>query len=205
MSKTKTSWKVYQQSQNEFILLSDSDNIKKVKGNSANDIISVLLNHQAKSIDSTLDSNYTSIDLSKDYIESIEAWLEQNQLIDTLDYDKEIQNINVIANFGGQPQSSTPLKSKLGDYNINLKNAYDISNLTSIDNSLFTVVIGPLYYDSDVIDTISDFQRNLNNDILYIELYNNGISLGPLMNPKKGTVCLKCIESRRVLMPLIQS
>ena len=43
MKYKSKNWKIIQSDNSEFILLSDSDTIKKIKGNNANDIVSVLL------------------------------------------------------------------------------------------------------------------------------------------------------------------
>lgn len=197
MKYKSKNWKIIQSDNSEFILLSDSDTIKKIKGNNANDIVSVLLNIQNnKKVH--LQEDFLLDKFENEYVENIQEWLLINEFV-YLEKSKNLK-INIVGEFGNKNSFINEFKQSLPD-NIFINKIYDLSNptiLNDFEDSFFTLIIAPLYYNKYNIELISNLQIKSKSDFLYVEIYNNGILIGPLMNSQKETVCLNCIEKRRV-------
>ena len=116
------------------------------------------------------------------------------------DADAKNLKINIVGEFGNENSFIDEFKQSLPN-NITINKIYDLSNLKILkdfEESFFTLIIAPLYYNKYNIELISNLQIKSKSDFLYVEIYNNGILIGPLMNSQKETVCLNCIEKRRV-------
>ncbi|PTT71919.1 hypothetical protein DBR25_15820, partial [Chryseobacterium sp. HMWF001] len=165
-------WKIIQTDTDEYLLLSDSNTIKKIKGSNASDIIKVLMHNQNNS------ATTEKLDFDKEHIENIQEWLEYNAFLKTPDLTKT--SINIIGEFGNDESLLRDLIHNL-PLNIEVKEFYNLSRNTDIkdfDNSLLTLLIAPFYYNKENIKLISELQQNSKSDFFQIELYNNGISIG---------------------------
>lgn len=198
MKYKSKNWNIIQADVNEFILLSDSNTIKKIKGKNSSDIVSVLLNIQNSETKIEFKEIFLIDSFEKKYTSDITDWLLFNNFIhieNTLE-----QKINIIGEFGNNEDFIPKLVNKFPK-NITLNKLYNLSNTNILDNyndNVFTLIIAPLYYNANNVKIISEIQFKSQNDFLYVELYENGILVGPLMNSQKETVCLNCIEKRRV-------
>lgn len=198
MKYKSKNWNIKQSDVNEFILLSDSNTIKKIKGKNASDIISVLLNIQNSETKIEFKEIFLIDRFEKKYTSDITDWLLFNNFIyieNTLE-----QKINIVGEFGNDKNLVAKLVNKFPK-NITINKLYNLSNTNILDNyneNVFTLIIAPFYYNANNVKIISELQLKSQSDFLYVELYENGILVGPLMNSQKETVCLNCIEKRRV-------
>lgn len=201
MDYKSKNWKIIKSDIEEYILLSDSNTIKKIKGKNASDIISVLINIQEKKdLDLKLNTSFEVNKFDLEYKENIINWLSTNNFI-TSAKSKECK-INIIGEFGNNDELINAFVNNLPE-SIFVNKIFDLSIPNCIDNinntdNILTLILAPLYYNRDYIKKISELQISSKDDFLYIELYENGILLGPLMNLEKETVCLNCIEKRRI-------
>jgi bacteriocin biosynthesis cyclodehydratase domain-containing protein len=198
MKYKSKNWNIKQSDVNEYILLSDSNTIKKIKGKNASDIISVLLNIQNSETKIEFKEIFLIDRFEKNYTSDITDWLLFNNFIyveNTLE-----QKINIVGEFGNDENLIAQLVNKFPK-NITINKLYNLSITNILDNyndNVFTLIIAPLYYNANNVKIISELQLKSQSDFLYVELYENGILVGPLMNSQKETVCLNCIEKRRV-------
>lgn len=194
-------WKIIQTNLDEYILLSDSNTIKKIKGKNATDIITVLdalqNNKSVKEIENILQLPSFHAGMVEDILD----WLAFNKFIYLK--SKSNMNINIIGEFGEENLKLTHFIESLPN-DISIDTIYNLSkkDIELIPekqvNIPLTLLIAPFFYNSINIQKICRLQQQSNSDFLFIELFNNGILLGPLMNSSKDTVCLNCIETRRL-------
>lgn len=185
-------WKIIQTDPDEYLLLSDSNTIKKVKGNNATDIITVLKHYQNNSVIPK------ELNFDEEHLDNIQEWLEYNTFLKTPDLIKT--SINIVGEFGNDEILLNNFISNL-PLNVEAKKFYNLSkniDFKDFDSSILTLLIAPFYYNKTSIKLLSELQQNSSSDFFQVELYNNGISLGPLMNYSKDTVCLNCIETRKI-------
>ena len=82
MKKNNIIWKIIQSDNNEYILLSDSDIIKKIKGKNSHDIVSVLLSLQKDTTNVKIREKISIENFEKEYINDIIEWLKHNHFIE---------------------------------------------------------------------------------------------------------------------------
>lgn len=198
----KKKWKIIQTDHNEYIVLSDSNSIKKIKGKDATDMIAVLALVQEQvpiPPDFTFSYPYVS---QKDRVNDLLSWLTMHQFIYP-DIEKKMEmKLDIIGEFGVHSNLLQTFIKGLPDQ-IKVSNVYNISEenivLQPADSSAtLTLLVGPYFYNAKTIQQISLVQQTTSTDFLFVELFENGILLGPLMNHQKGTVCLNCIEMRKM-------
>jgi bacteriocin biosynthesis cyclodehydratase domain-containing protein len=198
MKKNNIIWKIIQSDNNEYILLSDSDIIKKIKGKNSHDIVSVLLSLQKDTTNVKIREKISIENFEKEYINDIIEWLKHNHFIE--EQNISTSKINIIGEFG----DDNFLLNEFIDYlkpKIEVNKIFNLSennNLLEFKYDFLTLLIGPFFYNQDNIKKISELQEDKNIDFLYTEIYQNGILLGPLMNLEKETACLNCLKIRRV-------
>lgn len=196
-------WKIIQTRPTEYILLSDSNSIKKITGKDASDMIAVLtLVQEQLPIPPDLPLLNASI-LQQNRIEELRSWLMLHQFITA---DTKLNTplyLDIIGEFG------TDL-TLLHTFIAGLPEQIEVStvyNLSLEEHPKFqisehpvalTLLVGPYFYNTTTIRHISAWQQTSSTDFLFVELYENGLLLGPLMNSHKGTVCLSCIETRKI-------
>ncbi|MGQ8868419.1 hypothetical protein [Myroides sp. TSA_177.3] len=196
-------WKIIQTHPTEYILLSDSNSIKKITGKDTSDIITVLrLAQEQLPIPPYLPLSDTSI-LQQNRVEELRSWLTLHQFITT---DTKLNTplyLDIIGEFGTDLTllhtfiAGLPEQIKVSTiYNLSLEEQpkFQISE----HPVALTLLVGPYFYNTTTIRHISAWQQMSSSDFLFVELYENGLLLGPLMNSRKGTVCLNCIEARKV-------
>lgn len=191
-------WKIYQINTEEYILISDSEVIRKIKGANASDIINVLKFKINKEPSIHIQKTFEIESLKNEYISDIEEWLLYNNFY-SID-SKNSYNINIIGEFGVNSHFLENFKKNIPK-NININTITNLSNGEYFENNEnvdLNLVIGPLFYNQEHIKYISFLQKNSPFNFLYTELYLGGILLGPLMNTEKETVCMNCIEKRKV-------
>ena len=191
-------WKVIQSEIDEFILLSDSLNIQKLKGKNAHDIVSVLLYLQGDTTTTKILTEFPIKHFEIEYIENIKEWLTFNKFLSKCSI--EPIKMNIIGEFGNDSKLLDEFIKKLPD-NFSSNKIHNLSLFQKIDNfdqSAFTLLIAPFFYNQTIITQLGEIQLNTKNDFLFIELFQNGIAIGPLMNLERDTVCINCIEKRRI-------
>lgn len=199
----KKKWKIIQTNPKEYILLSDSNSIKKITGKDASDMIAVLaLVQEQLPIPPDLFFSDASI-LQQNRVEELLSWLTLHQFIVP---DREVPTplyLDIIGEFG---TDLTLLHAFMTGLPEQIKVA-TIYNLSMEEQPVFqsseypvvlTLLVGPYFYNTTTIQHISAWQQTTSSDFLFVELYENGLLLGPLMNSHKGTVCLNCIETRKI-------
>lgn len=196
-------WKIIQTYPNEYLLLSDSATIKKIKGESAADMIVVLSSIQEnKPLDSVVFKQCSSF-LQQEKRDTILSWLIENQFIASEATTQEIYAIDIIGEFGTDVHLLNAFIAGLPD-SIRVST---VSNLSKESRLVFeegrvevdlTLLIGPYFYNAQTVEQISFYQKKQASDFLFVEFYGNGILLGPLMNSNKETVCLTCVETRKL-------
>lgn len=191
-------WKVIQSDIDEFILLSDSLNIQKLKGKNAQDIVSVLLYMQGDTTSTKMLTEFTIKHFEIEYIEDIKEWLVFNNFLSKSSV--EPIKMNIIGEFGDNLKLLDEFIISLPiNYSINKVHNLSISHtIEDFDPSTFTLLLAPFYYNQDIIKQLGNIQTNSKNDFLLIEMFQNGIGIGPLMNLNLDTVCINCIEKRRI-------
>lgn len=198
-----TKWKIIQLDPEEYVLLSDSSTIKKIKGQQAPDLIAVLRSIQEqKTIDDLVLDQCPSF-LQQDKKEDLFSWLVENKLLAPHITKQETYNIDIIGEFGHDVQQITAFIAGLPEL-IRVSTIYNLSDPLcpefgrSTKVGALTLLIGPYFYNASTIAKISGFQTTQSSDFLFVECYENGILLGPLMNSEKDTVCLSCVEKRKL-------
>ena len=88
MKKNNIIWKIIQSDNNEYILLSDSDIIKKIKGKNSHDIVSVLLSLQKDTTNVKIREKISIENFEKEYINDIIEWLKHNHFIEEQNISK---------------------------------------------------------------------------------------------------------------------
>ena len=202
-----TKWKIIQVNPEEYVLLSDSSTIKKIKGQQACDLIAVLRAVQEKnSIDSLVLDRCLSF-LQQDRKEDLLSWLIENELIAPHTIKQESYFIDIIGEFGHDLQGISAFVAGLPE-SICVSNLYNLSDTPcpdfdeASDNKALTLLIGPYFYNASTVAKISALQKNVSTDFLFVEFYANGMLIGPLMNSAKDTVCLSCVETRKLFNAL---
>ena len=191
-------WKIIQSEIDEFVLLSDSLNIQKLKGKNAHDIVSVLLHMQGDTNSPNLLAEFPIEHFEIEYIEDIKEWLAFNNFLPSSSIVPI--KMNVIGEFGDNFKLINEFIKKLPEY-YSINKVHNLSlnlKIENFDQSAFTLLIAPFYYNQNIINQIGEIQLNTKNDFLLIELFQNGIGIGPLMNLDRDTVCINCIEKRRM-------
>lgn len=195
-------WKIIQTHHKEYIVLSDSNSIKKIKGNDATDMIAILALVQEKlPIPPDFAFSYPYVS-SKDRVSDLLSWLAMHQFIYPDIEKKTVVGLDLIGEFGIHSNLLQTFKKGLPNQ-INVSSVYNLSEenivLQPTDSSAaLTLLVGPYFYNEKTIQQISLLQQASAADFLFVELFENGILLGPLMNHQKGTVCLNCIETRKM-------
>ncbi|MGQ7854393.1 hypothetical protein ACUN24_09100 [Pedobacter sp. WC2501] len=197
MNISPEKWKIFQTEELEYILLSSGFNSQKIKGNNAPGIVEILSeiqsNHSFQEAKLKLKTKYDD-----EFIENVLEWLEYNKFIDNI-RTKEIVYINIIGEFSDQEESIIDFINNLPDgievnHYVNLS---ETKNIT-IKEGQTTLLIAPFWHNQETIIAISELMMESEDDFFYVELYNNGLALGPLLNSSKGTACLNCIEKRKI-------
>jgi bacteriocin biosynthesis cyclodehydratase domain-containing protein len=191
-------WKIIQSEIDEFVLLSDSLNIQKLKGKNAHDIVSVLLYLQGDTTSPNLLAEFPIEHFEIEYIDDIKEWLAFNNFLPSSSIVPI--KMNVIGEFGDNFKLLNEFIKKLPEY-YSINKVHNLSltqKIENFDQSTFTLLIAPFYYNQNIINQIGEIQLNTKNDFLLIELFQNGIGIGPLMNLDRDTVCINCIEKRRI-------
>lgn len=190
-------WKIFQTDKLEYILLSSGCNSQKIKGNNASEIVDVLSEIQSSDC---FQKSYNKLKERYDHelIVNILEWLEYNKFIKKSNATA-VHNINIIGEFSEDETllkdfiQNLPLGISVNNY-VNLSKSPEIK----IEKGQMTLLVAPFWYNEKNIIAISELIKDSQDDFLYIELYNNGLTLGPLLNSVKGTACLNCIEKRKL-------
>ncbi len=197
-------WKIIQMNPEEYLLFLDSNTIKKIKGKHAPHIVAVLTLLQEEKDLAQLFTEEGIPFLEQNKMEDSIAWLTVNQFITPASEDIAPINLTLIGEFGsnltllttfiaGLPQSIQVSKvCNLSDV-MGEKLEVEKGNTTDL-----ILLLGPYFYQADTIQKISLLQKASTTDFLFVEMYENGVLLGPLMNSSKETVCLACIEKRKI-------
>jgi len=199
----KKKWKIIQTNPKEYILLSDSNSIKKITGKDAPDMIAVLaLVQEQLPIPPDLLLSDTSI-LPQNRVEELLSWLTLHQfVIPNMELNTPLY-LDIIGEFGTDLTLLDAFITGLPEQ-IKVSTVYNLSReeqpefQSSEHPVALTLLIGPYFYNTTTIQHISAWQQTKSSDFLFVELYENGLLLGPLMNSHKGTVCLNCIETRKI-------
>lgn len=170
-------WEIFKSNFNEYILISGNE-VRKISGESSVDIISRL--DFIQSVNNKLD------DVSKN-LNAIDEWLLENRFIDYINDSKYSIFFHLDKNF----KLVDTIKANLTKSLINVQDNYDNVDLEiMIVYDTFNKI--QFYKLNEVL-----FKRKKSN-FLFIELNENSITLGPLINIEKGTCCLKCIYKRKL-------
>ncbi|MGG5506126.1 MULTISPECIES: hypothetical protein [unclassified Myroides] len=199
----KEKWKIIQTDSEEYFLLSDSTTIKKIKGKSAPAMIAVLASIQEEKPMDTLVLDCCPSFLQKEKREDLVSWLVENKFIHLESVTPAPLYVDLIGEFGKEQQLlDTFIKGLPEQIQINrIYNLSDGVNLESVEESesvALTLLVGPFFYNAQTVEQISLFQQTRTSDFLFVEFYENGLLLGPLMNSSKDTVCLACVETRKI-------
>lgn len=187
--------KIFKASTDEFILTNKEGEFNKLKGKHAEKIVEVLKQYQITTNQEEIYNNLINkIDIG--FINSAISWLITNGFIEieTTPISKNIVFIGDLLDKDGK------IKHLLSD-NFNIVDVLSKSTLKNYDAKTIdlVVIVGPLWYDKSFIDAIATFMNNFCHvDFLYIETHRNGITLGPLMNLDKNTLCLNCLYQRKI-------
>lgn len=200
----KKKWKIIQMNPEEYLLFLDSNTIKKIKGKHAPTIIAVLtLLQEEKEVDQLLTEEGIPF-LEQNIIADSIAWLTVNKIITTDSEDIKPFNLTLIGEFGSDLALLTRFITGLPKP-IRVSTVCNLSDETyerlaeeKENTTDLTLLLGPYFYQADTIQKISLLQKTKMSDFLFVEMYENGIVLGPLMNSSKDTVCLACIEKRKI-------
>lgn len=198
-----TKWKIIQLDAEEYLLLADSSTIKKIKGQQASDLIAVLSFIQEQKPMDTLVLEGCPSFLQQDKKEDLLSWLVENKLLAPHTIKHEPYLIDIIGEFGCDLQQMTAFIAGLPE-SIRVSNVYNLSDTNcppfneGREGVALTLLLGPYFYNAPTIAKISAFQKTQSDDFLFVEFYANGILLGPLMNSDKDTVCLSCVEKRKL-------
>ena len=192
-------WKILQIEPEEYILLSSENNIQKIKGKNSRAIIDVLDAMQSNSnIIEAKNKLLTSYE--EDFINDVIEWLEYNKFIIKSE-SKSLKKINIIGEFSKNEDFLLDFLKNL-PVGIIVNKVFNLSKSTDIfidkDDNVITLLVAPFWYNKENIKKISKLIIETKTDFLHVEIFNNGIALGPLMNSSKGTVCLNCIEKRKI-------
>ena len=158
MKKNNIIWKIIQSDNNEYILLSDSDIIKKIKGKNSHDIVSVLLSLQKDTTNVKIREKISIENFEKEYINDIIEWLKHNHFIE--EQNISTSKINIIGEFG----DNNFLLNEFIDYlkpKIEVNKIFNLSennNLLEFKYDFLTLLIGPFFYNQDNIKKISELQ-----------------------------------------------
>lgn len=190
-------WKIFQTDKLEYILLSSGNNSQKIKGNNASEIVDVLNEIQSNDsfqfAEKRLKQKYED-----EFINNVLEWLEFNRFIKR-ENTTQVHNINIIGEFSAD---ETLLKDFINNLpsGINVNHYVNLSKTKHIEvlEGQTTLLIAPFWHNEKNILAISELIIDSKDDFLYVELYNNGLTLGPLLNSSKGTACLNCIEKRKL-------
>ncbi|MBB1139157.1 hypothetical protein [Myroides sp. WP-1] len=200
---TKVKWKIIQTDSEEYFLLSDSTTIKKIKGKSAPAMVAVLASIQEeKPLDSLVFDGCPSF-LQKEKREDIVSWLTENNFIHLESTPSPPVYIDLIGEFGKEQHllntfiEGLPEQIKIAEI-YNLSEGVNFEFEEKREKVALTLLLGPFFYNAQTVEQISLFQKGRTSDFLFVELYENGLLLGPLMNSFKDTVCLTCIETRKI-------
>lgn len=190
-------WKIFQTAMFEYILLSNGKNSQKIKGNNATEIVDVLnelqVNKSFQSAEIELRKKYNI-----DFIENVIEWLEFNHFLKRVD-DNVSKNINLVGEFSDDEELLADFIANL-PIGITVNNYVNLSKTQNVEliEGQTTLLIAPFWYNEKNIIKISELMINSEDDFFYIELYGNGLTIGPLLNGSKGTACLNCIEKRKL-------
>ncbi len=190
-------WKIFQTDKLEYILLSSGNNSQKIKGNNASEIVDVLneiqSNDSFQHAEKRLKEKY-----EEEFISNVLEWLEFNRFI-KIEQTSKVHNINVIGEFS---EDETLIKDFINNLpsGINVNHYVNLSKTKNIEilEGQTTLLIAPFWHNEKNILAISELIIDSKDDFFYVELYNNGLTLGPLLNSSKGTACLNCIEKRKL-------
>lgn len=198
-----TKWKIIQLDSEEYLLLSDSSTIKKIKGQQASELIAVLsFIQEQKTLDALVLDQCPDF-LQQDKKEELLSWLVENKLLPPPTTEQKNYCIDIIGEFGHDIQQVSAFIKGLPE-SIHVSTVYNLSDslCPEFDQTReaisLTLLIGPYFYNASTIAKISAFQMTQSSDFLFVEFYENGILLGPLMNSAKDTVCLHCVETRKL-------
>lgn len=170
MKKNIITWKIIQSDNNEYILLSDSDIIKKIKGENSHDIVNVLLNLQEDTTNVNIRKKISIENFEKEYINDIIDWLKHNHFIEEQNFSTS--KINIIGEFG----NNNILLNEFIDYlkpKIEVNKIFNLSienKFLEFEHNYLTLLIGPFFYNQDNIKKISRLQEDKNIDFLYTEI-----------------------------------
>jgi hypothetical protein len=190
-------WKIFQTDEFEYILLFNGKNSQKIKGKNSTGIVDVL--NELQISDSF---QKAEIELKKkfdvEFINNVIEWLEFNHFIKH-ENDNVVKNINLVGEFSED-------EKLLSDFIANLPTGIIVNNYINLSKTKkielikgqTTLLIAPFWYNEKNIIKISELMVNSKDDFFYIELYGNGLTIGPLLNSSKGTACLNCIEKRKL-------
>jgi len=190
-------WKIFQTDKFEYILLASGKNSQKIKGKNATEIVDVLNELQIK--DSFQEA---IIELKKkfdvEFINNIIEWLEFNNFVERVN-DNVAKKINLIGEFSEDERLLSDFITNL-PIGLTVNNYVNLSKTKKIEliKGQTTLLIAPFWYNEKNILKVSDLMINSEDDFFYIELYCNGLTIGPLLNSSKGTACLNCIETRKL-------
>ena len=196
-------WKIIQTDAEEFILLSDSTNIKKIRGKSAPELVAVLASIQEDIPLSSFVFDHCPSFLQESKREDLFSWLVENKFVQLDTAVETPLYIDLIGEFGRDHPLLTTFIEGLPD-SIQVSSIYNVSDQSTLEfktqrkEVALTLLIGPYFYKAKTIEAISVFQQNSDSDFLFVEIYENGLLLGPLMNSTKDTVCLSCVETRKI-------
>ncbi|GEM55587.1 hypothetical protein B0A58_15460 [Flavobacterium branchiophilum NBRC 15030 = ATCC 35035] len=191
-------WKIYKNNEEQYILSSNGDITQRLAGEHAYSIATVL-----KVIQKHKSLNVAKAELMNEFeeivIDNIFEWLEYNNFY-SLNRSNSSYKINFIGEFSYKSKKleqlieALPENLKLGKIiNLSIEN----TDLT-IEKNCFNILVAPFWFNKKNINSISQQMIKSGEDFLYVEFYNNGISLGPLMNTSKGTPCLNCVNKRKL-------
>lgn len=197
MNALKDKWKIFQTDQLEYILLSNGNNSQKIKGNNAIQIVDVIDEIQNSSSHTDAKANLKTR-YDENTVTNIFEWLSFNKFLND---DKQTGQVglNIIGEFSNDEKllrnfiNTLPTELSVKSY-VNLSK----TNKVEIIKGFPTLLIAPFWHKQENINTIAKLMVESGDDFLYVELYNNGVSLGPLLNSSKGTACLSCIEKRKL-------
>lgn len=192
-------WKVFKSGVEEYILFSSDNATRKISGTHASAIVDIL-----KRIQDGIDTEegHSSLAADQSSIKYMIEWLNFNNFIEVgCEKTARPTIVDVIGEFSGQTEHIEDLIDSLPN-DIGLGKVYDLSrenNRFFFDKNHFYLLIGPFWFDEKKIEKISHAMQKVDADFLYIEVFENSISIGPLLNTKKGTACLNCINIRKLL------
>lgn len=164
-------WQILQTDRDEYVLMSDSDTIQKVKGKHASDMVAVLQTWQ-----SNPDKEGVKIQLQqtydKEYAESLLEWLHAHCFIVFEEATDVSHFINIIGYFSDN-------FSRIRDFTDNLPSNIAVNRVVNIadvretqsflageDGNFFTLIVAPFWFDTSFVTKIVDCMLSSEQDFL---------------------------------------